>query len=104
MKILLTNDFSDAMLNQEKSIISTFLGSLKKIRDLTKTEILALDTVVDLSSLKDKTKLFAYNVEEQTYVVFSFTKKNEMILIDYVKLHNGSVISLTYPDISEAKG
>lgn len=98
MKILLTNDFSDTMMGQERVVVTTFLAAIEKIRDLTKTQILALDTVVDLSSPKDKTKLFAYNVEDKTYVVFSFTNKNEMVLVDYVRLHNGNVISLTYPD------
>ena len=98
MKILLTNDFSDTMMGQERVVVTTFLAAIEKIRDLTKTQILALDTVVDLSSSKDKTKLFAYNVEDKTYVVFSFTNKNEMVLVDYVRLHNGNVISLTYPD------
>ena len=98
MKILLTNDFSDTMMGQERVVVTTFLAAIEKIRDLTKTQILALDTVVDLSSPKDKTKLFAYNVEDKTYVVFSFTNKNEMVLVDYVTLHNGNVISLTYPD------
>ena len=98
MKILLTNDFSDTIMGQERVVVTTFLAAIEKIRDLTKTQILALDTVVDLSSPKDKTKLFAYNVEDKTYVVFSFTNKNEMVLVDYVRLHNGNVISLTYPD------
>ena len=98
MKILLTNDFSDTMMGQERVVVTTFLAAIEKIRDLTKTQILALDTVVDLSSPKDKAKLFAYNVEDKTYVVFSFTNKNEMVLVDYVRLHNGNVISLTYPD------
>ena len=98
MKILLTNDFSDTIMGQERVVVTTLLAAIEKIRDLTKTQILALDTVVDLSSPKDKTKLFAYNVEDKTYVVFSFTNKNEMVLVDSVRLHNGNVISLTYPD------
>lgn len=100
MKILLTNDFSDVMMKQEKAVFTNFLASIEKIRDLTKTQLLALVTVVDLSSPKDKTKLYAYNIEEKNYIVFSFSSKNEMILLDYVKLQNGGVISLTYPNTS----
>ena len=70
------------------------------MQNFTKSQMLALDTVVDLSSPKDKTKLYAYNIDEKYYIVFSFTNKNEMILFDYVQLRNGSVISLTYPDTS----
>ena len=85
-------------VNTKDDLIDNLPYIDEQIDDLTKTQILALDTVVDLSSPKDKTKLFAYNVEDKTYVVFSFTNKNEMVLVDYVRLHNGNVISLTYPD------
>lgn len=100
MKILLSNDFSDILMKQEKALVSKLLTSIEKIRNFTKSQMLALDTVVDLSSPKDKTKLYAYNIDEKYYIVFSFTNKNEMILFDYVQLRNGSVISLTYPDTS----
>ena len=100
MKILLSNDFSDILMKLEKALVSKLLTSIEKIRNFTKSQMLALDTVVDLSSPKDKTKLYAYNIDEKYYIVFSFTNKNEMILFDYVQLRNGSVISLTYPDTS----
>lgn len=100
MKILLSNDFSDVLMKQEKALVSKLLSSINKIQEFKKSQILALDTVVDLSSPKDKTKLYAYNVEEKSYIVFCFTNKNEMVLFDYVKLQNGGVISLTYPDTS----
>lgn len=87
-------------MKQEKALVSKLLTSIEKIRNFTKSQMLALDTVVDLSSPKDKTKLYAYNIDEKYYIVFSFTNKNEMILFDYVQLRNGSVISLTYPDTS----
>ena len=100
MKILLTNDFGDAMIKREKEEVSHFIASIDKLSDMTKTQILALDTVIDLSVADEKTKLYAHNISGKNYVIFSFTKKNEMLLVDYVQLHNGGVVSTTYPNSS----
>lgn len=100
MKILLTNDLGDAMLKREEEVVSNFISSIDKLCNMTKKQILSLDTVIDLSIANEKTKLYAYHISGKNYVIFSFTKKNEMLLIDYVKLHNGGVVSTTYPNSS----
>ena len=100
MKILLTNDFSKALMAQEKDVVDTFLASVKKLRDLTKTQIEASDAVIKMPLSKDRAPLFAYNVEGTSYAVFMFIKKNELLLIDYATLQDDEVVSLTYAETS----
>ena len=75
-----------------------FIASMEKFRDMTKTQILDQDTVIKLSSSREKTKLFAYNIQGNNYAIFSFTNKNELIFVDYVTFRNGKVVSITYPE------
>lgn len=62
MKILITNDLSNAMEKQPKDILSAFIESIDKLQELVKPQILLLENVVDLSSPDDETKLYAYNI------------------------------------------
>ena len=100
MKILLTGEFSDVMTQQSKNVVAEFVEAIDKLQDLAKPQILLLDTVVELSSPNDEEKLYAYYISRNNYAIFSFTPKNEMLLIDYVKVNGSSFISLTFPDIS----
>ncbi len=103
MKILLTNDLGDAMMKQPKEELISFVKSIDKIQELAKPQILLLPTVVDLTSPDDKMKLYAYNISGRNYAVFTFTPNNEMLLVDYIRLSSGGVISLTNPNASTLK-
>ena len=100
MKILLTGDFSEVMLKQPKHTVSDFVEAIDKLQDLAKPQILLLETVVDISSHDDDEKLYAYHISGNKYAIFSFTPKNELLLIDYVQISGKSITSLTYPDTS----
>ena len=100
MKILLTGDFSEVMEQQPKNVVSEFIEAIDKLEDMAKPQILLLDTVVDLSSSDDDKMLYAYHISGNNYTIFTFTPKNEMLLIDYVQVINKRFISLTYPDLS----
>ena len=97
MKILLTNEFSDAMGKQPKDIISSFIDAIDKLQPLSKHELLRLETVIDFSAPEDKVKLYAYNISDNRYAIFTFTPKNQMLLIDYVQLSGGNIVSVTFP-------
>ena len=97
MKILLTRDFGDAMERQPIDVLSNFLEAIDKLQSLTKHEILLLDTIVDFSSPEDKIKLYAYHISGRFYAIFTFTPKNEMLLIDYVQLVGNSIVSVVFP-------
>lgn len=97
MKILLTNEFSDAMGKQPKDVISSFIDAVDKLQDLSKHELLRLDSIVDFSAAEDKVKLFAYNISDKRYAIFTFTPRNEMLLIDYIQLSGGNIVSVTFP-------
>ena len=100
MKILITNDLSNAMEKQPKDVLNGFIESIDKLQDLVKPQILLLETVVDLSSPDDETKLYAYNISGNSYAVFAFTPKNEMLLLDYVQVTAKGITSLAYPSKS----
>ena len=97
MKILLTHDFSNAMEKQPKDVISNFIAATDKLQEYSKHQLLRLDSVVDISSPEDKVKLYAYNVSEKRYAVFTFTPKNEMLILDYIELVGGKIVSVTFP-------
>ena len=103
MKILLTSDFGDAMKTQSQETIEVFVEAIDKLEDMVKPQILLMDTITDLSSPEDKTKLYAYHIVDKDYVVFAFTPKNQMLLIDYVTLNGSNIKSVTYPDKSTKK-
>ena len=100
MNILLTNDFSKALLKQEKELVDMLLTSVKKLRDLSKTEIIALDAVIKIPLPKNSTQLFAYKIAENRYAIFSFIKRNELLLVDYATLRDDGVDSLVYSKTS----
>ena len=100
MKILLTGDFSEVMEKQPKNVVSEFIEAIEKLEDMAKPQILLLDTVVDLSSPDEDKKLYAYHISGNYYTLFTFTPKNEMLLVDYVQVINKKFISFTYPDLS----
>ena len=99
MKILLTNDFSKSMAEQPKEELQTFIEYVDKLTSLTKKEILSLDEVTSLSNPEDKTKIFGYGIPNDFYVIFSFTSKNDMLLVDRVQLDRGYIKSTTYPKL-----
>lgn len=103
MKILITNDLSNAMEKQPKDVLNGFIESIDKLQDLVKPQILLLETVVDLSSPDDETKLYAYNISGKSYAVFAFTPKNEMLLLDYVQVTTKGITSLAYPSKSTSQ-
>lgn len=103
MKILLTNDFSNSMAQKPKDEINALIDSVDKLNGLTKTKILSLDEVISLSAPEEKRKIYAYNISNNYYVVFVFTNKNDMVLVDRIQLNNGSIVSLTYPDITASE-
>jgi len=100
MKILLTNDFSDRMVQMPKDEINAFVDSMDKLNGLTKTKILSLDEVIFLSAPEEKQKIYAYNISNNYYIIFMFTSKNDMVLVDRIQLNNNTITSLTYPEIT----
>lgn len=103
MKILLTNNFGDAMKAQPQDTILVFVEAINKLESMAKPQILLMDAIIDLSSPDDNVKLYAYHVVNKDYVIFTFTPKNQMLLIDYVTLDGGNITSVTYPDKSSFK-
>lgn len=103
MKILLTNNFGDAMKAQPRDTILAFVEAINKLESMAKPQILLMDAIIDLSSPDDNVKLYAYHVVNRDYVIFTFTPKNQMLLIDYVTLDGGNITSVTYPDKSSFK-
>ena len=103
MKILLASNFGDAMKTQSQDTIAVFIDAINKLEDMVKPQILLLETITDLSSPDDKTKLYAYHIVNNDYVVFTFTPKNHMLLIDYITLNGSNITSVTYPDKSTPK-
>lgn len=98
MKILLTSNFGNAMKNQPQDTIAVFVNAINKLEDMAKPQILLMDTITDLSSPEGKRKLYAYHIVNNDYVVFTFTPKNHLLLIDYITLSGSNITSVTYPD------
>ena len=103
MKILLTSNFGNAMKTQSQDTITVFVDAISKLEDMVKPQILLMDTITDLSSPDDEKKLYAYHIVNNDYVVFTFTPKNHMLLIDYITLNGGNITSVTYPEKSTPK-
>ena len=100
MKILLSGEFSDAMKKQPAKVIAEFIKAVDKLQDMAKPQILLLDTVIELSSSDVKDKVYAYHISENCYTIFTFNPNNELLLIDYVQVHNNSITALVYPSIT----
>ena len=98
MKIFLTNGFSEKMGEQPKDELLQFIEYVDKLTQLNKKQILALDSVFLLSSPEDKEKVYAYSIPNDFFVVFSFTSKNQLLLLDRVQYVKGTVLSTTFSD------
>ena len=103
MKILLTNDFGEAMKAQPQKTITVFIEAINKLEDMTKPQILLMDDIINLSSSDNKMTPYAYHIINNDYVLFTFTPKNEMLLVDYITLNGSNIKSVTYPDKTTPK-
>lgn len=88
MKIKLTKDLSDALLKQPNEIVKKFIEAIDRIKDLNKTEILALDKTVVLTRV-DNVDVYAYNLGGSMYVLFAFLPQKTMLLLDVIELVDG---------------
>ena len=93
MKIYLSDSFSNVMVQQPKEELSTFIEYIDKLVGKIKTEVLSMDEVVLLYK-EDKRKVYAYSIPGDYYIVFTFSKKNDLLIIDRIQLNNGEVESL----------
>ena len=103
MKILLTTNFGEAMEKQPQKTVGAFIEAINKLENMAKPQILLLEAVTDLSAPDDKITLYTYHIANKDYVVFTFTPKNEMLLIDYITLSGSSIKSVTYPEKNTIK-
>lgn len=88
MKVIMTNDLSEALLKLPVEKIKSFINAIDGIKDLNKSEILALDKTIKLAE-KNNTELYAYEISDPFYVLFAFLPKQTIILIDIMELIDG---------------
>ncbi len=100
MKILITKALSNALLNQSSEKVHSFLESLDKLKSLNKTEIRELDTVVKLSK-NSSSELYAYKISTESYALFSFSSKKELVIIDIIKLVDNKEIEFLVAEINK---
>lgn len=70
MKILLTNNFGEAMKTQSQNTITVFIEAINKLEDMAKPEILLIDSIINLSSSDDKITPYAYHKPAHPYRCF----------------------------------
>ncbi len=85
MKILMTKDLADTLLMQPENNLKIFISAINRIKDLNKTQLLALESIVPLSR-KNNIDYYAYEISNAIYVLFTFRPKKTMILVDIMRL------------------
>lgn len=87
MKILLTDELSDALLEKPKEYVNFFIKRIDQVKDLNKTEFLSLESVVKLPKL-DNYEMYAYPLEESSYILFASIPPKKLLLVDIVNVVN----------------
>ena len=85
MKIFITDELSDVLLKQSKEYVDFFISRIDKVKDLSKTEFLSLEGVVELQKV-DNVEMYAYPLEESSYVVFASMPPKKVLLVDIVNM------------------
>ena len=85
MKIFITDELSDVLLKQSKEYVDFFISRIDKVKDLNKTEFLSLEGVVELQKV-DNVEMYAYPLEESSYVVFASMPPKKVLLVDIVNM------------------
>lgn len=85
MKILITDELSDALLKMSKEYLDFFIARIDNIRDLNKTEFLNLESVIELQRV-DNIEMYAYCLEESSYVIFASMPQKKILLVDIVNV------------------
>ena len=91
MKVLMTKELSEALEKLPVDRIKSFIHAIDRIKDLNKTEILALDKTVKLSK-EGSIDFYAYEISDPYYVLFAFKPKKTMILLDVMEIVNGDTL------------
>ena len=76
-----------------------WLFRIEQLNKYNKTELLALDSIICLSSEQKKQKVYAYSIPDDYYVVFTFTNKNDVLIIDRIQYSSGKITSLMRPEV-----
>lgn len=96
MKILITDELSDALLKKPKEYLDFFIKRIDNVRDLNKTEFLSLESVIKLQNL-DNIEMYAYCLEESSYVVFASMPPKKILLVDIVNVvDKNTLLSLVF--------
>lgn len=94
MKVLLSNKVSTYINNLPQDQNKSYIDKFKKLITKSKTEILNLEDIVDLSE-NESIKFYAYFISDGKYAVFAFNEKNNIIIVDLIELTNSGIKSLT---------
>lgn len=89
MKVLMTKELTEALEKLPIERIKSFISAIDRIKDLNKTEMLALDKTVKLSR-EGSIDFYAYEISDPYYVLFAFKPKKTMILLDVMEIVDGN--------------
>lgn len=96
MQIYISKAFSSALSGRSENEIKLFKEKIDILKSKNKTDIIALNDVVELTNEKNFV-LYAYNLQASVYVLFAFKEKNKLILLDEIELISKDKIkSLVY--------
>ena len=98
MQIYISKSYSSVLSTRSKDELELLKKIVSDLKDKNKTAIIEMDNVIVLSKDKDII-LYALNMQDNKYIVFSFKEKNTMVLLDEIALiSNDEIQSLVYPN------
>ena len=100
MQIFVSKDFSSKLVKRTEEEIKFFNEKINVLKSMSKTEIVNREDIVVLTSNKNII-VYAYNIQPSVYVLFAFKEKNEIVLLDELKMISKNEIeSLVYGELS----
>lgn len=103
MKVLMRNELSEALMKLPIDRIKSFISAIDRIKDLNKTEIIALDKTTKLFR-EGSVDFYAYEISYPYYVLFAFKPKKTMVLLDVMEIvDDDSINFLAFSNAIDAK-
>ena len=96
MQIFVSKTFSSKLMERTEEQLKMLNDRINELKSMNKTDIINREDVAELTRNKGVT-VYAYHMQDSTFVLFAFKEKNEIVLLDEFKLiGKNEVESLIY--------
>ena len=99
VRVCISKAFSNAIVNLPEGDLKIFNEKIDLLKNMSQKDIIESKDIFKLIDEKDLV-VYAYNLQESTYLLFTFKEKSKIVLVDKIELIGDDELkSLVYSDV-----